>query len=186
MTGDARDCDARYDVRMQPVETETESIPYVSGYLRLVSEDDIVAAMRAQTEVTLALFRGIGEERSGFRYAEGKWSIREVVGHLADGERVFGYRAMCVARGEQQSLPGFDENEYQRLSDYDRWSLEDSLAQWELLRRANLLMFSHLTPEAWKREGTANGTPVTPDRIARVIVGHERHHLGILRERYDL
>ena len=171
---------------MQPVEPEAESIPYVSGYVRHVTEDDVVAAMRTQTEATLSLFRAIGEERSSFRYAEGKWSIREIVGHLADAERVFGYRAMCVARGEQQSLPGFDENEYQRLSDYDRWSLEDSLAQWEMLRRANLLMLSNLAPEAWKREGTANGTAVTPERIARVMVGHERHHLGVLRDRYGV
>lgn len=172
---------------MTPMQNEaTESIPYVSPYLKLVPESDLVAAMSAQSEITFALLSSIDESRAGFRYAPDKWSIREMVGHLADGERVFGYRAMSIARGEQVSLPGFDENEYMRLSDYDGWSFREAVEQFALLRRANILLFKNLSPDAWSRSGIANNRPVDVATIAKIIIGHERHHLNVLHERYAL
>lgn len=162
------------------------TIPYVSAYVKLVPETDFTAAMSAQAEITFALLSSIDPSRAGFRYAADKWSIREMVGHLADAERVFGYRAMCIARGEQTPLPGFDEDEYMRLSGYDSWSFRDAVEQFALLRRANILMFRNLPPEAWNRSGMANNRPVEVRTIAQVIVGHERHHLNVLHERYGL
>lgn len=161
-------------------------IPYITPYARLVPETDLVDAMSAQAETTFALLSSVDEARSTFRYEEGKWSIREMVGHLSDAERVFGYRAMCIARGEQTPLPGFDENEYMRVSGYEAWPLRDAVEQFALLRRANILMFRNLAPEAWERRGVANQREVDVATIARIIVGHERHHLNVLRERYGL
>lgn len=172
---------------MTRMQTEaTPAIPYVSAYVKLVPETDVVEAMSAQSEVTFALLSSIDDSRAAFRYAPDKWSIREMVGHLADGERVFGYRAMCIARGEQTSLPGFDENEYMRLSDYDGWSFREAVEQFALLRRANILLFRNLSAEAWKRAGVANNRPIDVQTIAKIIVGHERHHLNVLHERYGL
>ena len=171
----------RYDEAMTEV---AEYDPHFAGYVSLVPEEDILAAMSSQAEVSHALLASFDESRSGYRYAEGKWSIREVVGHLADAERVFGYRAMCVARGEQASLPSFNENEYMRLSDYDSWPFRDSVEQWALLRRANILLFRNLGTDAWTRRGTAGGAPISVRALGRIIVGHERHHMNVLREQY--
>src|SRR5262252_5344598 len=98
---------------------QTEYAPYYQGYVSKVSEDDILPVLRAQLDDLDVLLGRVTMERETYRYAEGKWSIRELVGHLIDGERVFGYRAFCIARGEQQSLPGFDQNEYLTTAPYD-------------------------------------------------------------------
>jgi hypothetical protein len=123
-------------------------------------------------------------EKEAWAYAEGKWTIREVVGHLIDGERVFGYRALCIARGETQNLPGFEQDDYLRTSPYNHIELEDLLSELRLVRLSNIAMFRNLDEEAWNRVGIANNSEVTVRALAFIMAGHLRHHMNVLRERY--
>ena len=160
--------------------------PFYADYVARVPEDDVLAALEVQIETTLALLRSLGEARGGHRYAPGKWSIREVVGHLIDAERVFAYRAMRFARGDRTPLAGFDENAYVTNARFDACRLGDLARELEHERRADLLLFRHLDDEAWLREGTANNARMRVRTLAFVIVGHERHHVETLRERYGV
>ena len=161
-----------------------EYAPEFDRYISLVSEDDIVAAIEAQTKETAALLASISEEKSTFRYAPEKWSIKQVVGHVADGERVFAYRLLCIARGETQSLPGFDENDYMRGANFDDLPFAAIVDNLAVVRRATLSLLRGLSAEAWTRIGVANENKISVRAIAYGIVGHERHHLRVLRERY--
>jgi hypothetical protein len=109
-----------------------------------------------------------------------------VFGHIVDCERVFAYRAMSIARGETQPLPGFDENQYMANAGFEKWRIGDLAESYALVRRSNIVLFKNLPQEAWDRRGTASGAPITVRALAYVILGHERHHLGVLRERYKL
>jgi uncharacterized damage-inducible protein DinB len=157
-----------------------------AGYVDLVDEDDILSAMQEQSSSTQKLLAGLDESRAAYRYGEGKWSVKEVIGHIVDSERIMGYRALCVARGESQSLPGYDENDYVANASFDSWKLGDLAEAYALARRANLVFFHNLPDEAWSRRGTANQYPVSVRGLAYVIVGHERHHLKVLREKYNV
>lgn len=165
---------------------ESEYAPYYHGYISQVSEAEILPVLRSQTDALDVLLGRVTPERETYRYAEGKWSIREMIGHLIDGERVFGYRAFCIARGETQNLPGFEQNDYILTAPYDRIDLEDLLSEFRLVRLSNLAMFRTLDEDAWMRIGTANGNQVSVRAIAFIMAGHLRHHMGVLRERYDL
>ena len=155
-----------------------------AGYVARVPESDVIAVLTAQRPAVAAVLAAIPEERAGHRYAEGKWSIREVVGHVVDTERVMGYRALCVARGETASLPAFDENLYAARAGHDGCRLADLARELDALRESHLLMLRHVPEDAWARFGTANARPVTPRALAYVIAGHLRHHFAILAERY--
>jgi hypothetical protein len=167
---------------MRPEPSEYD--PHFEPYLSLVPESEVLSAMAAQVRETEELLRSVDEARGGHRYAAGKWSIREIAGHLSDAERVFGYRSFSIARGEKESLPGFDENPYIAASGYDRWTMSDLIESFTALRTSNLLLFRMLDEDAWSNVGTANGHAVTPRALAYGMVGHERHHSNILRERY--
>lgn len=166
--------------RPQPSEHQ----PYFSRYIDLVPEEDIVPALERQSQETTALLAGITEDRSAFRYAPGKWSVKEVVNHMADCERIFACRALCFARGEAQSLPGFDENTYAANANAERRPFREIADELQAVRRATLALFRSLSPEAWGRIGTANEKPISVRAIAYVTLGHERHHVKVLRERY--
>jgi uncharacterized damage-inducible protein DinB len=157
--------------------------PY-SGYIARVPEIDVLKALETQAAETQQLFTSLSAEKESYRYAEGKWSPRQIAGHIADAERIFGYRAFSFARGEQQALPGFDEGEYIAAAGYDDWTLADLTASLDSLRRAHLILFRNLREEAWDRRGTASDNPITVRALAYIMVGHERHHLAILKERY--
>jgi uncharacterized damage-inducible protein DinB len=161
-----------------------ESAPYFARYIDLVPDGDVLDTLERQLEETVQLLDRFGEARGGHRYGEGKWSVKEVCGHLADAERVFTYRAMCVARGETGSLPSFDENAYVAGADFDARTLNSLLGELTAVRRATLALFRNLDVAALGRRGTANGAPVTPRALAWITAGHERHHQWILRERY--
>jgi hypothetical protein len=163
---------------------ESEYAPYYQSYIGQVSESEILPVLRTQLDELDLLLGKVAPERETHRYAEGKWSIREIAGHLIDGERVFGYRAFCIARGETQNLPGFDQNEYMLTAPYDGIGLEDLLAEFRLVRLANIAMLRSLDEESWNRTGTANDNQVTVRALAFVMAGHLRHHMGVLRERY--
>lgn len=164
----------------------SEYAPYFKRYLDLVSEDDIVAALHAQLAVTSATLRSVNEERAEYRYAPGKWTIKQVVGHIGDTERILAFRALSISRGETNPLPGFDEDSYVRGADFDSWPFADLVDSLAIVRRANVMMFRHLSPEAWDRRGVANQNPTSVRGLAYTILGHERHHLGVLREKYGV
>lgn len=162
----------------------TEHHPYYGKYIALVPEDDAIRALESQMSDALALLRTIPEAKGDHRYAPDKWTIKEVIGHLIDGERVFAYRALRFARKDQTPLPGFDENTYVPAGGFGRFTLADLASEWETVRRSNLALFRRLDSEAWTRRGVANDSPVSVRALAFIIAGHGRHHVAILRERY--
>jgi len=163
---------------------ETEYAPDFQGYVDQVSENDIMAVLRGELDELDVLLGGVAPDKETFAYADGKWTIREMIGHLIDGERVFGYRALCIARGEKQNLPGFDQNDYMLTAPYKQIELEDLLSELRLVRLSNIAMFRSLDEEAWNRVGTANGNEITVRALAFIMGGHLRHHMNVLRERY--
>ena len=164
--------------------TESEYAPDYQSYIDQVSQSDILPVLRAQMDELDVLLGRVEPHQETFRYAEGKWSIREIVGHLIDGERVFGYRAFCIARGEQQNLPGFDQDDYMLTSHYDQSELEDLISELRLIRLGNIAMFRTLDEEAWSRTGVANNNSVSVRALVFVMAGHLRHHMNVLREKY--
>jgi hypothetical protein len=165
---------------------ESEYAPSFSGYVAHVTENEIIPVLRSQLDELETLLGGVRAERETYRYAPDKWSIREVAGHLVDAERVFGYRAFSIARGETQSLPGFDEKAYMLGAPHDRVALEDLLSEFRLVRLANIAMLRNLDEDAWRSVGTANDAQVSVRALAFIMAGHVRHHMGVLRERYEL
>lgn len=159
---------------------------FYADYIARVPDGPIVDVLERLDNERSALVRSIPAGRETFRYAEGKWSIRELFGHLADGERVFGYRALCISRGEDASLPGFDENLYVETSRYHDRPLSDIAQELSYLRRANIAMFRSLNDEQWARVGTANEASVSVRALAWITAGHELHHMNVLRSRYDI
>lgn len=162
----------------------TEYAQAYAGYVALVPDEDILAAIEEQSSVTQKLLASLDESKAAFRYAESKWSVKEVLGHFIDAERIFAYRALAIARGETQPLPGFDENDYVRHAGFDSWRLGDLSEHYALVRRASIVLFRNFPKEAWDRRGIASDNPITVRAIAWIIVGHERHHVKVLRDRY--
>ena len=165
---------------------ENEYAPYYQNYVSQAPEEDILPAMRSQVDALDVLLEAVAPDRETYRYAEGKWSIRELVGHLIDGERMFGYRVLCIARGETQNLPGFDQDQYMLTAPFDRIDLEDLLSEFRLVRLSNIAMLRTLDEAAWMRMGTANDSAVSVRALVYIMVGHVRHHMNVLRERYGL
>jgi uncharacterized damage-inducible protein DinB len=161
-----------------------EFLPYYAAYVALVPPGDVLARLESQLADTVAVVDGVGEERAGHRYAPGKWSVRELLGHVVDSERVFTYRALCAARGETAALPGFDENAWTAGADFDRRSLNSLMGELTAVRRATLALFRNLDEAALARRVVANGAPVSARALAWIIAGHELHHRRLLQERY--
>jgi hypothetical protein len=155
-------------------------------YISLVEESDVVPAMKAQALDLRARLDALTEHQAGFRYAPGKWTPRETLGHVIDCERIFGYRALCLARSESQSLPPFEQDDYAAVAGHDGIALTELVDEFAALRTSHILMFAHFDEQAWSRMGVVNGNPTTARAMAYVIVGHARHHVNILRERYGL
>ena len=161
-----------------------EYAPYYGTYISKVADGDVVQALKQQVTGTVAYLRAIPESRAGHRYAEGKWSIREVVGHLADAERIFAYRALRFARNDSTALPGFDENAFVANSRFDDRTLGSLIDEFAAVRAASIAQFDGFFPEEWLRGGTASGKHMSVRALAWVIAGHELHHLEVLRTRY--
>ncbi len=164
----------------------TDYAPFFDTYVSLVPEDDILPLLRSQLASTLSLVQAIGEERALDLHPPYTWCTKQVLGHLIDCERVFGYRALRFARGDATPLPGFDENLYDTHANFNGVALSDLADEFASLRRSHIHFFNALTPEAWARGGSANGGPVTVLTLAFILVGHERHHTQILRKRFGL
>lgn len=169
---------------MIPRPDASEHLPYFGKYVELVPDGDLIQMLRTHLDETLALVRGVPEERGGHRYAEGKWSIREVLGHVIDTERVFAYRALRIARGDATPLEGFDENAYAAASEADSRTLADLAEELEHVRLGSIAFLRGLSHEALARRGTASGAEVTVRALAWILAGHELHHRGLLQERY--
>lgn len=162
-----------------------EFAEYAKHEIDAVAGDDAVGALAAQIEETLGLLSPTDEHVAGtLVYAPGKWTLKQIVGHLSDDERIFVYRALCLARQEPAALPGFDENEYVRFAGFETRSWSGLLEEFRSVREATVAFFGGLTPEAWLRRGSVNGYPASVRGLAFHIAGHERHHVRIVRERY--
>ena len=160
-----------------------EYAPHHEKYVSLVPEDDILAAMAADLERSLASLRAIPEEVSLIRHEPYTWSIREVVGHIVDCERIFVHRALRFARRDPAELPGFEENDYARHARSDDFPLAEHIEEYELTRRSGIAFFRHLHPDDWDQSGIANGHRITVRALAYLVVGHEHHHMNIVRKR---
>lgn len=162
----------------------SEYAPYYGTYTRQVPRGNILHILETQLDETLDTLHGIPAERETYRYAPNKWSIRELVGHLVDTERLFSFRAMAFARADPSPFPNMEQDDYVRAADFDRRPLKDLADEFLHLRKANVALFRSLDDEAAARIGTASGVQFTARSIPYIMAGHERHHLTILRERY--
>jgi hypothetical protein len=163
---------------------ESEHAPYYGRYVSLVPDGDILGTLAGQIGVTLVELRKITGENSLRRYEPGKWSVREVVGHMIDTERIFAYRALRFARNDRTNLPGFEQDDYIPAANFDQRPWEDLLDEFYAVRRSNLAFFRGLAEEAWMRRGVANNNEMSVRAAAYIIAGHERHHLGVIRDKY--
>jgi hypothetical protein len=162
----------------------SEYAPYAKAYVDLVAGDDILHALRTQADETVALLQSIDEAGSSATYAPGKWTVKQVLGHINDTERIFAYRALCVARNDATPLPGFEQDDYVRFGPFDQCTFASLLDEFRVVRAGTIALFKALPPEAWKRRGVANKFDVTVRGLAFCTAGHERHHVKILREKY--
>ena len=167
--------------RPQPSEYHEYYETYVG---KIAAQGDLLVQLEDQIEETLSLVVGLDDDGARHRYAPGKWSVKEVLGHLIDSERVFAYRAMCIARGERASLPGMEQDDYVAEGRFDERPLASLLEEFEHLRRATIALFASLGADHLTRVGIANETKVSVRGLAFIIAGHQRHHLDVLRGRY--
>ena len=165
---------------------DTEYAPFYAGYIARVPETDPIPALERQPTELHTLADRVTLDDEIYRYGLGKWSVRQVVGHLIDTERVMGYRAFAIGRGEATPLPGFDENAYVAQANADERSVKELAHEFAAVRHANLWVIRQWLPEDWDRVGNANGKPVSARAIAYIMAGHVRHHIALLRERYGL
>jgi hypothetical protein len=157
--------------------------PFFGKYVQLVPDGDVVAFLDSQLTELLGVLRNVSEPESLVHHAPYTWSLRQVVGHMTDCERVFGFRALWIARGDASPLAGFDETAFMAASAFDAVPLPALVAEFEHLRRSHILLFRHLPRDAWTRRGTVNAHPATARVFAWVMGGHAQHHLAIVRKR---
>ena len=162
-----------------------EYAPAFAGYVaRIGNDENIVTVLSDQLDQMMARLTAVHEARGDFRYAPGKWTLKEVIGHLSDTERVFAYRALSIARGDPAPLPSFDDQAWVAEMGAGDRTLAEMVGEFELVRRASFVLFRHLPPSAWLRRGTANGYPTSVRGMAYAMAGHVRHHLEVVEARY--
>jgi hypothetical protein len=172
------------DSRWTPRPDASDCAEFYRNYVARVPDGDIRITLALDLEQTLTLLREIPTERESFAYAPAKWTVREVVGHLIDAERVFAYRALRFGRGDETPLAGFEQDDYVRRGGFEARALTELASEFEHLRRANLLLFRGFEPEALERKGVASGHEVSVRALLWIMAGHELRHADILRERY--
>ena len=165
---------------------DSEYAPFYAAYIARVPEADLVQVLEIQPAELRVTADNIDPEEELFRYASEKWSVRQTFGHLIDTERVMGYRAFRIARGDSTPLPGFDEKAYVASADSDDRTVKEMAHEFAAVRSANLWTIRRWTEEEWNRIGNANGKAISSRAIAYIMAGHVRHHVAILRERYEL
>jgi hypothetical protein len=163
-----------------------EYAPFYETYVRLVPENNLLEAFQHAMDEIHEVLDSIETDKADHAYAEGKWTVKQLLQHVIDTERVFSYRAVSIARGEKQPLPGFDENNYAAAAHVEVRSLKDMKEELLALRHSVYLMFKGFTPEMLEQVGTASGKPVSTLALGYICIGHIRHHFHILRERYGI
>ena len=158
--------------------------PYYDRYISLIPATDILGTLDAQRRQTLLLLSGRNEADGNFRYAPGKWSAKELLGHVCDTERIFAYRALRISRADQTPMEGFEQDDYVKNGPFAQMPLEELVEDYIAVRRATLTLFRNLTEPAWTRRAVANKHEVSVRALAYIIAGHEVHHRSILEERY--
>ncbi len=161
-----------------------EYAPYYDRYIALITGTDILGTLDAQRRQTMLLLSGRDESEGDFRYAPDKWSAKEVLGHVCDTERIFAYRALRIARGDQTPLPGFEQDDYVENGPFAKAALEEIIEDYIAVRRATLTLLRNLDEAAWTRRGVASKNEVSVRALAYMIAGHELHHRRILEEKY--
>jgi hypothetical protein len=161
-----------------------EYSPYYSGYVRAVPEGEILVLLRDQLAETEALLREFRGDHADHRYAPGKWSVKEIVGHMADTERIFAYRALRFARGDRTPLPGYEQDDFVRGGNFAARALPEIAGELRSVRMASITLFAGLSEIALMRRGPANNVEFSVRALAWIIAGHERHHTKIIRELY--
>lgn len=162
----------------------TEFAPYYNTYISLVEPGNVLPILKAQPAELRAMFSHVPEEKGTFAYAEGKWTIKEVLSHLIDGERMFAYRVLRISRGDETPIEGFEQDGYIENSNANNRSFAELLDEFDLQRRSNMLLLNNLSEEGTRRMGTASNNPVSARALAYIMAGHITHHVGILKERY--
>jgi uncharacterized damage-inducible protein DinB len=157
---------------------------FFSTYIENVTSDDLLYELKHNFKRTVATLENVTEDQASFRYAPGKWSLKEVVGHMVDTERIMSYRALCIARGDISSFPGFDENAYVSQSYFSERTLESLLQDFIIVRQATLNLLEHLPTVAYSREGIVSNNKITVRALGFIIAGHELHHRNVISERY--
>jgi hypothetical protein len=163
-----------------------EAPPFQEEYIAEVAGENIGEQLASQLAELERLFSSLDDRAALARYAPGKWSIKEILGHLSDAERIFAYRLLRIARGDTTPLPGFDENAYVPAGRFDERPLSTLLAEFRALRLSTVALTAGIPSAGWSKRGQASGHAVSARALAYVIVGHVTHHLGVLRDRYGL
>jgi uncharacterized damage-inducible protein DinB len=169
-----------------PRPASDEAAPFYHGYIAEVTGDNIVDQLADQASEVEGFFASIDDKAALARYAPGKWSIKEVLGHLADVERIFAYRLLRISRGDGTPLPGFDENAYVPAGRFDARSLRSLMDEFRAVRESTLALVQGLPQDGWGKRGEASGRTISTRALAYILVGHVAHHLGVLRDRYGL
>lgn len=162
----------------------TDFQKYIQRYLDQIPSGDLLAELKISEDKTVGIYSNLTEEQSKFAYAEGKWTLKGLLLHLSDTERVFQYRILAFARGDKNNLPGFDENEYADQSFASERSLESLLEEYKLVRKSSQILLETMNPVALQNIGTANSHEISVETIGKLIIGHNYHHLNIIEERY--
>lgn len=160
--------------------------PYFERYISLVPEEDIQQVMASSMQELKLALSVISNEKAGFAYAQDKWTVKQLLQHVIDAERIFAYRALCIARGEKQSLPGFDENAYAANADASDRHLKELKEEMMTVRQGSVLLFQSFTPEMLSKTGLTNNNPINVLSIGYILIGHWRHHSSILKSRYGI
>ena len=167
-----------------PRPSKNDYAEYYHQYIFEIDNDNIIEVLENQLNTTLNIFKEIPENKGNFSYEEGKWSIKEVLGHCIDTERIFAYRALCIARGEKQHLPGMEQDDYVKEGEFNKRTLKNLLNEYELLRKSNIILFKSFQEKVLQNRGIASDNGVTVLGLMFIIAGHEKHHIKILKERY--
>jgi len=166
--------------RPHPGEYAEAFAPYVAA----APDGDVLALLQTQRDGVVALFGGLSEAQAGYAYAPGKWSLKDLLQHLSDAERIFAYRCLRIGRGDKTPLPGWDEDAYAAAAHADSRSLTTLLADFRTTRDSSLALFQGLPEAGWDHEGTSNGRAITARCLPYICLGHAAHHLGVIQERY--
>lgn len=167
-----------------PPPQPTEYAPYYGTYINHVNSTDLIEALQKNETLFAAFAKALPAQLADYRYAEGKWTVKEVIIHLTDAERIFAYRALRFARNDKTGLAGFDENTYVPETYAAQRSLSDIIEEWQSVRAATLTLFKSFSPQVALRTGSASGKEISVRALGYIIVGHTMHHMGVIAERY--